>query len=168
MTRVFYSCICTQLETFCVLSKMKPLHDVLLKTIAWLINYEKLSAIVWTPVQYVTLHFRDRRGAASLPHRNRAATIVLCVNRSPIRYEFRGRLRVVPIAFFLRDSSTSETRARLKIAPREKGETRRGESNLNFSLSPPRLAFLSWGDFQACSRFARSTIPEGKWGPFVV
>ena len=34
----FYSCICTQLKTFCVLSKMKPLHDALLKTIAWLIN----------------------------------------------------------------------------------------------------------------------------------
>ena len=45
-----------------------------------------------TTVQYVTLHFRDRRGAASLRHRNRAATM-----RSPIRYEFRGRLRVVPI-----------------------------------------------------------------------
>ena len=45
-----------------------------------------------TTVQYVTLHFRDRQGAASLPHRNRAATM-----RSPIRYEFRGRLRVVSI-----------------------------------------------------------------------
>ena len=27
----------------------------------------------------------------------------------------------------------------MKIAPRQKGE--------NFSLSPPRLAFLAWGDF---------------------
>ena len=24
--------------------------------------------------------------------------------------------------------------------------------------------FLAWGDFHACSRFARSTIPEEKWG----
>ena len=32
------------------------------------------------------------------------------------------------------------------------------------SLSPPRLAFLAWGDFQARSRFARLTIPEDKWG----
>ena len=31
-----------------------------------------------------------------------------------------------------------------------------------FSLSLPRLAFLAWGDFHARSRFARSTIPEGK------
>ena len=23
--------------------------------------------------------------------------------------------------------------------------------------------FLAWGDFHACSRFARSTIPEEKW-----
>ena len=34
----------------------------------------------------------------------------------------------------------------------------------HFSLSSPRLAFLMWGDFHAHSRFARSTIPEGKRG----
>ena len=34
---------------------MKPLHDVLLKTIAWLINYEKLSAIVWTQLSNMWL-----------------------------------------------------------------------------------------------------------------
>ena len=35
------------------------------------------------------------------------------------------------------------------------------------SLSPPHLAFLA-GDFHARSRFARSTIPEEKWGLLVV
>ena len=30
--------------------------------------------------------------------------------------------------------------------------------------TPPRLAFLAWGDFHARSRFALSTIPEDKWG----
>ena len=39
----------------------------------------------------------------------------------------------------------SETRARVKITPR---------------VSP----FLAWGDFHAPLRFARSTIPEEKWG----
>ena len=39
-----------------------------------------------------------------------------------------------------------------------KGDTR------HFSLSPPRLAFLAWSDLHARSRFARSTIPEEKWG----
>ena len=34
----------------------------------------------------------------------------------------------------------------------------------HFSLSPPRLDFLAWGDFHARSRFARSAIPEEKWG----
>ena len=34
----------------------------------------------------------------------------------------------------------------------------------NFSLSPPRLAFLVWGDFHVSSCFARSSIPEEKWG----
>ena len=38
----------------------------------------------------------------------------------------------------------------------------------HFSLSPPRLAFLAWGDFHARSRFARSTIPKEKWGLLVV
>ena len=36
------------------------------------------------------------------------------------------------------------------------------------NASPPRLAFLAWGDFHARSRFARSTIPEEKWGLLVV
>ena len=48
--------------------------------------------------------------------------------------------------FFLRDSRASETWARVKITPRR--------------VSP----FLAWGDFHARSRFARSTIPEEKWG----
>ena len=50
--------------------------------------------------------------------------------------------------FFLRDSRASETRARVKIPPREKR--------------------LAWGDFHARSRFARSTIPEEKWRLLVV
>ena len=38
----------------------------------------------------------------------------------------------------------------------------------HFSLSQPRLAFLAWVDFHARSRFARSTIPEEKWGLLVL
>ena len=34
---------------------------------------------------HVTLHFRDRRGAASPRYRNRTK-IILCVNRSPVWY----------------------------------------------------------------------------------
>ena len=33
---------------------------------------QKLSSIAWTPIRYVTLHFRDQRGATSLRYRNRA------------------------------------------------------------------------------------------------
>ena len=59
------------------------------------------------------------------------------------------------------NSRARETRARVKITPREK---RRHE---NFSLFPPRLPFLAWDDFHAHSRFARSTIPEDKiWTKF--
>ena len=50
--------------------------------------------------------------------------------------------------FFFRDTHASETRARVKITPREKR--------------------LAWGDFHARSRFARSSIPEEKWGLLVV
>ena len=57
------------------------------------------------------------------------------------------------------NSRARETRARVKITPRQK---RRHKEN--FSLFPPRLPFLAWDDFHARSRFARSTIPEDKWG----
>ena len=45
----------------------------------------------------------------------------------------------------------SETRARENHPTREKATC---------GVSP----FLAWGDFHARSRFARSTIPEEKWG----
>ena len=56
------------------------------------------SATVWIPVytapksdtepiRYVTLHFRDRCGAASLRHKNWPATTFSCVKRRPIRYD---------------------------------------------------------------------------------
>ena len=38
----------------------------------------------------------------------------------------------------------------------------------HFSLSLPSLVFLAWGDFHACSHFARCTIPEEEWGLLVV
>ena len=38
----------------------------------------------------------------------------------------------------------------------------------NKKITQPRLTFLAWGDFQAQSRFARSTIPEEKWGLLLV
>ena len=48
-------------------------------------------------------------------------------------------------SFFLRDSRASETRARVKITPREKGETRWGTLNLTIFLSPCRLTSFSRG-----------------------
>ena len=60
--------------------------------------------------------------------------------------------------FVLRDSRAIETGARVKITLREKGETRWGERKCRVSPS------LAWGDFQARSRFARSTVPEEKMG----
>ena len=55
--------------------------------------------------------------------------------------------------FVLRDSRGSETRARVKITPREKGETRWGAACRLFSR----------GVIFTRSRFAPSTIREDKW-----
>ena len=58
--------------------------------------------------------------------------------------------------FFLRDSRACETRAHVKISPREIRRQAAGrEKN---SLSPPRVAFsrVGW--------FSRPTVPEKKWG----
>ena len=43
-----------------------------------------------------------------------------------------------------------------------------GRKNLGGETTPRRLPFLAWGDFYARSRFARSSIPEEKWGLLVV
>ena len=48
------------------------------------------------PTRYETLHFRDQRGAASLRHRHRAEIYTsLCLNRSPIRYDFCASERAI-------------------------------------------------------------------------
>ena len=71
------------------------------------------------------------------------------------------RLRIVPYV-----SSGIEERAKRERAWKSpharKGDTRRGERKMRSlrRVSP----FLAWGDFHARSRFARSTIPEEKWG----
>ena len=44
---------------------------------------QKLSGIVWTPIRYATLHFRELRGAASLCYRNRAKITVLMCEQKP-------------------------------------------------------------------------------------
>ena len=54
------------------------------------------------------------------------------------------RLRVVSPPFFLKDSRASETRARVKITPREK---RRHATEI-FSLSPPRVAYATTRSLQ--------------------
>ena len=73
----------------------------------------------------------------------------------------------------LRDSRASETRARVKITgTRERWDAARREKHDSlgfvcspsfFFLSPPLLAFLALDDVYVRTRFARSTIPEGKW-----
>ena len=63
------------------------------------VEAQKLSVIVWTPLRYVTLHFRDRRGAALLRHRNRAATTVFMCEQKPNPIWFSWRRKSCPIVW---------------------------------------------------------------------
>ena len=56
---------------------------------------EQLSNILLTPIRYVTLHLRDRPGAALLRYRYRPENTVVCVNRGPIRYGFHARAKAI-------------------------------------------------------------------------
>ena len=46
-------------------------------------RHVNLSGIVWTPIRYVNLLFRDRRGAALFCHRNIAEITVLVCEQNP-------------------------------------------------------------------------------------
>ena len=50
--------------------------------------FTRCQRVVRKPIRYVTIHFQDRSGAASLRCKNRAKISDLFVNRSPIRYGF--------------------------------------------------------------------------------
>ena len=59
--------------------------------------HEKLSSIVWTPILSVTLHFRDRCGAASLCYRKRAKITVLMCQQKPYSVWFPCRRKSYPL-----------------------------------------------------------------------
>ena len=100
---------------------------------------------------------------SSLISDNNGNNRVLNKSRQPVKF----RLRVCP-PFFLRDSRVSEMRACMTISPCEKRQHTAGreknEGHLIFLFPRCMSPFLVWGDFHARSRFARSTIPEEKWG----
>ena len=74
-------------------------------------------------------------------------------------YSQSSRLRVVP-HFSSGIVERAKREKRRHAAGREKDEGLQ-----TIFLSPRRVSpFLAWGDFHACSRFARSTIPKEKWG----
>ena len=71
----------------------------------------------------------------------------------------------MPSGFGILQNNCMLTERGQKITPGEKVDTRRLERKTIFSLSPRRVSpFLAWDDFHARSRFARSIIPEEKWG----
>ena len=67
----------------------------ILDNFSW--RHEKLSSIVWTTIRYVVIHFRNRRGAAPLRHRNCVATtFFLCVWKEAKSFSFKIHKHKVP------------------------------------------------------------------------
>ena len=62
--------------------------------------------------------------------------VIILYKQSQVR-QAEGRLRVVPI--FLRDSRASETRARVKITPREKRRLAAGRQKNEGLQTKPKL-----------------------------
>ena len=60
-----------------------------------------LSGILWIPIRYVTLHFRDRRWAASLLYRNRAEITVLSCEQKPYLHGFRAEQSTAKALLFI-------------------------------------------------------------------
>ena len=58
-------------------------HSYLFTSATGRIGVHTVSKYGKKPIQCVTLHFRDRRGAASVRHRNRAALTVLVCEQKP-------------------------------------------------------------------------------------
>jgi len=70
-----------QPDLYCTLNKLPP--PQVCERGVWIRpcsnRHQKLSGMVWIAIRYVTHHFRDRRGAASLRYRNRAEiTVLMC------------------------------------------------------------------------------------------
>ena len=62
-----------------------------------LVPEQNLSGTVLTPIRYVTLRFGNRRGAASLRHRNRGDIIVLVCEQKPYRVSFSYQRKTYPV-----------------------------------------------------------------------
>ena len=58
-------------------------HSYLFTSATGRIGFHTVSKYGIKPIQCVTLHFRDRRGAASVHHRNRAALTGLVCEQKP-------------------------------------------------------------------------------------
>ena len=60
-------------------------------------QHENLSVIARTPFRYVTLQFRDRRGATPLRYRNRAKMTVFMCEQMPYPVWFSCRRKIYPV-----------------------------------------------------------------------
>ena len=64
-----------------------------------ILSSAQLKKVLRKPIRNVTIHFEDRRNAASLRHKNQYEIDVLCVNGSPIRYVFGDGTRAIRFSF---------------------------------------------------------------------
>ena len=85
------------------------------QTDSFLCRQEKFSCILWTPIWYVTLHFRDPRGAASLVTEIALKSAFLFVNRSLIRYGFYAGAKTIRFCVNIASDCQTEDKIPPKI-----------------------------------------------------
>ena len=119
---------------------------------------KKLSdSIVWTPIRYVTLQFRDRRGAASPCYRNRAEITVLYVcEQKPYPIWFSCWCKSYPVEHWLWDMLACEQALHFFWAKRDARERASGRQRLS-RLSRAAQAWL------LASFSNQESLPAG-WG----
>ena len=62
---------------------------------SFLSQHEKPPDVVWTPIRYVTLHFRDWRAQVQSVTEIAPKSLILCLNRIPIQYGSRAGITVI-------------------------------------------------------------------------
>ena len=101
-----------------------------------------------------------------MSNNNTGAFIFLCLTNKRLKYLLLSNKFIYVILYQYNDNQDKGV-FELKIAVmyffNQAGTKPLTTKNIDYEtrgVSP----FLAWGDFHVRSRFARSTIPEGKWG----
>ena len=85
------------------------------QTDSFLCRQETFSCIVWTPIWYVTLHFKRSARCSFARYRKRAKSAFLFVNRSLIRYGFYAGAKAIRFCVNIASDCQTEDKIPPKI-----------------------------------------------------